>query len=97
MTQAMSRDADQLASFATAEKELCEQAGPLVAGIIRDIEGRHKIRIREIRITVNPSELNGSWGGVNCVIGQADVAIRLEQNEGRGATEGGLKTRQTAR
>ena len=83
----MSRESDQLAHFATAEKELCEQAGPVVAGIIRDIEGRHRIRIREIRITMAPSELNGSWGGVNCVIGQADVAARLEPSAGRSATE----------
>ena len=83
----MSRDADQLTNFATAERELCEQAGPLVARIIRDIEGRHKIRIREIRITLNPSELNGSWGGVNCVIGQADFATRLERTAGRSAAE----------
>lgn len=84
----MSRESDQLTNFATAEKELCEQAGPLVAGIIRDIEGRHGIRIREIRITMAAAELNGTWGGVNCVIGQADVAARLEQTAGRSATEG---------
>jgi hypothetical protein len=70
----MSHAADQLTSFANAERQLCEQAGPLVARIIQELENRYQLKIREIRISINPSEISRSWGGINCVITQADVA-----------------------
>jgi len=70
----MSLSADQLTNFANAEKQLCEQAGPLVARIIEDIENRFHIKIGEVRMTMNASEINRRWGGVNCVITRADVA-----------------------
>ena len=72
----MSSAAHQLACVANAEKHLCEQAGPLVARIIQEIENRYRIKVGEIRMTMNPSEINRSWGGVTCVITQADVAPR---------------------
>ena len=70
----MSHAADHLTTFANAEKYLYEQAGPLVARIIQEIEDRFHIKIGEIRMTMNPSEINRSFGGINCVITQADVA-----------------------
>ena len=70
----MSLAADHLTTFANAEKHLCEQAGPLVARIIQEIENRFHIKIGEVRMTINPSEINRSFGGINCVITQADVA-----------------------
>ncbi|SRR6266478_1168063 len=83
-TQVNLRDRDtssaayQLACVASAEKHLSEHAGPLVAGIIQEIQNRYHIKIGEVRITVNPSEINRSWGGVTCVITQADAAPRRE-------------------
>jgi hypothetical protein len=76
--EAMSSAADQLACVAIAEKRLCEQAGPVVARIIQELEIRLDLKIGEVRITVNPSELNKSWGGINCVITQADFAAQRE-------------------
>jgi hypothetical protein len=68
----MSSAAEQLACVANAEKHLCEQAGPLIARIIEEIENRLDIKIGEVRLTMNASEINTSWGGINCVITQAD-------------------------
>lgn len=70
----MSRAADQLACVANAERHLSEQAGPLVARIIAEIENRYPIKIGEVRMTMNPSEINRNWAGISCVITQADVA-----------------------
>lgn len=80
----MSLAADHLTTFANAEKHLCEQAGPLVARIIQEIENRFHIKIGEVRMTINPSEINRSFGGINCVITQADVAPGAN---GRGAAD----------
>jgi uncharacterized protein (UPF0210 family) len=74
--QDMSSAAEQLASVADAEKRLCEQVGPEVARIIEEIEERFGIKIGEVRITLNPSEIHSSWGGINCVITQADFGPR---------------------
>jgi hypothetical protein len=74
----MSHAADQLACVANAEKLLSEQAGPLVARIIEEIENRYHIKIGEVRMTMNPSEVNRSQGGISCVITKADAAPRRE-------------------
>jgi hypothetical protein len=68
----MSSTAEQLACVANAEKHLCEHAGPLIARIIEEIENRLDIKIGELRLTMNASGINTSWGGINCVITQAD-------------------------
>ncbi len=72
----MSSAADQLACVADAEKRLCERVGPEVARIIEEIEARLGIKIGEVRMTLNPTEINASWGGINCVITQADFGPR---------------------
>ena len=74
----MSSAADQLARVANAEKHLCEQAAPVFARLIQEIEKQLEIKIGEVRITMNPSEVNRSWGGINCVITQADFGPRCE-------------------
>jgi len=74
----MSIAADQVACFANAEKRLCEQAGPVAARIIQEIEKRLDITIGEVRIRMNPSEINRSWGGINCVITRAISAVRID-------------------
>jgi hypothetical protein len=72
----MSRAAEQLSCVAKAEKHLCDQAGPMFGRIIADIENRLDIKISEVRITMNLSEINRNWGGINCVITQADFGSR---------------------
>jgi uncharacterized protein (UPF0210 family) len=75
-SQNMSSAAEQLASVADAEKRLCEHIGPEVARTIEEIEAGLGIKIGEVRITLNPSEIHSSWGGINCVITQADFGPR---------------------
>ena len=69
----MSTTADQLSCVAKAEKYLSEHAGPLVARIIKEIDNLYSVNIAEIRMRVNPSEIEGGWGGINCVIAELNV------------------------
>ena len=77
----MSSDGDEFGRMASAEKQLCDQAGPLLAEIIRGVEERYGIRIAELRVTMQPSEPGDGWSGANCVI------VR----EGENSTDLGIK------
>lgn len=63
----MSTDSDQFGRMASAEKQLCDQAGPLLAEIIRGVEDRYGVKIAEVRVTLDANDGN-SWSGANCVI-----------------------------
>jgi hypothetical protein len=89
----MSSASEQLACVANAEKHLCEQVGPLVARIIEEIENRLDIKIGEVRLTMNTSDLNGSWGGINCVITQADFEPRQRDGLGAAVVADGVQER----
>ena len=70
----MSDLGDEFARYSKAERELCDEAGPLLAAIIRGIEARAGLCITEIRVTLGqPSSLNGSIGA-NCTIVRAQDA-----------------------
>jgi hypothetical protein len=64
----MSSDGEDFGRIASAEKQLCDQAGPLLAEIIRGVEERYGVRIAEVRVTMEPSERGNGWSGANCVI-----------------------------
>jgi hypothetical protein len=64
----MSSNGDEFGRIASAEKQLCDQAGPLLAEIVRGVEERYGIRIAELRVTMEPSEPGNGWSGANCVI-----------------------------
>jgi hypothetical protein len=64
----MSSDGDDFGRIASAEKQLCDQAGPLLAEIIQGVEERYGIRIAELRVTMEPSQSANGWSGANCVI-----------------------------
>jgi len=64
----MSSDGDEIGRIASAEKQLCDQAGPLLAEIIRGVEERYGISIAELRVTMEPSEPPNGWSRANCVI-----------------------------
>jgi hypothetical protein len=40
----------------------------LLADVIREVEQRNSIKIREIRVTIDPSTPETMWSGANCVI-----------------------------
>jgi hypothetical protein len=54
--------------YARAERELCDIVGPLLADVIKEVEQRNGIKIREIRVTIDPSTPETMWSGANCVI-----------------------------
>jgi hypothetical protein len=68
LEHAMSSDGDEFGRIASAEKQLCDQAGPLLAEIVRGVEERYGIRIAELRVTMGASEPGNGWSGANCVI-----------------------------
>jgi hypothetical protein len=64
----MSSNGDEFGRIASAEKQLRDQAGPLLAEIVRGVKERYGIRIAELRVTMQPSEAGNGWSGANCVI-----------------------------
>jgi hypothetical protein len=64
----MSNDGDEFGRIASAEKQLCDQAGPLLAEIVHGVEERYGIKIAELRVTMEPSQPGDGWSGANCVI-----------------------------
>ena len=64
----MSTVSENFAPYAHAEKELCDIVGPLLADVIKEVEQRNGIKIRELRVTVEPSMPDALWSGANCVI-----------------------------
>lgn len=64
----MSTANDNFAPYAQAEKELCDKAGPLLAEILKEVEQRNGIAIKEIRVTFEEPAPTNLWSGANCVI-----------------------------
>jgi hypothetical protein len=67
-TDPMSTVSENFVPYAHAERELCDIVGPLLADVIKEIEQRNGIKIRELRVTIEPPTPNALWTGANCVI-----------------------------
>jgi hypothetical protein len=59
---------ENFAPYAQAERELCDIVGPLLADVVKEIEQRNGIKIRELRVTIEPPAPDAMWTGANCVI-----------------------------
>jgi len=59
---------ENFAPYAHAERELCDIVGPLLADVVKEVEQRNGIKIRELRVTIEPVSPNAMWTGANCVI-----------------------------
>jgi hypothetical protein len=68
----MTSDGEQFSRIASAEKQLCEQAGPLLAEIIRGVEDRYGVKIAELRVTMDRPDPANGWSAANCVIVRED-------------------------
>ena len=56
--------------YVAAERQLCDEAGPLLGTIIRSVEARCNVRISELRVTVDwANSVDGSISA-NCTIVQ---------------------------
>jgi hypothetical protein len=70
----MSSSSQDFARYANAERHLCDEAAPLLATIIRDIESRVGIRIAEVRVTVDRVDSDSGSIVANCTIVRANDA-----------------------
>jgi len=61
-------DTETFTRYARAEKDLCQKAGTAMTKIIKEVEERHGIKIAEVRVTVDHSDLSNSWPVANCVV-----------------------------
>ena len=64
----MSTVSENFVPYAHAERELCDIVGPLLADVIKEVEQRNGIKIRELRVTIEAPAPNALWTGANCVI-----------------------------
>jgi hypothetical protein len=83
----MSNVGDEFARYSKAERELCDEAGPLLAAIIRAVGARAGLCITEIRVTIDrENSLNGSITA-NCTIVRAQGAADSVRSTTRAGDE----------
>ncbi len=56
--------------YVAAERQLCDEAGPLLGAIIRGVEDRCRVRISELRVTVDWANSTDGVISANCTIVQ---------------------------
>jgi hypothetical protein len=64
----MSTHGEAFLRYAGAEKELCEKAGAALTPIVTEIEDRYRIKIAELRVTMDPCRSANGWSAANCVV-----------------------------
>jgi hypothetical protein len=67
----MSTSSEEFASYAEAERRLCDEAGPVVAAIIRSVEASTGLQIAEVRVTFDRTTRTGELISANCTIARA--------------------------
>lgn len=67
----MSNLEEAIARYSGAERQLCDEAGPLLGAIIRGVEARRGVRISELRVTVDWADSVDGEIFANCTIVQA--------------------------
>jgi hypothetical protein len=70
----MSSSSEEFARYAKAERQLCDDAAPVLAAIIRAVEADAGLCIAEVRITVDRANRRDGSIGVNCAIIRAHLA-----------------------
>jgi len=63
----MSRESDEFARYAKAEKELCEKVGETIAQAIQEVEHKFGFGIAEVRVTMDKTGIAGR-SRANCVL-----------------------------
>jgi len=56
--------------YVAAERQMCDEAAPLLGAIIRGVEARCGVRISELRVTVDWANSAGGSINANCTIVQ---------------------------
>ena len=70
----MSNLDEEIARYSGAERQLCDEAGPLLGAIIREVKTRCGLRISELRVTVDWANKVDGEISANCTIVQAQEA-----------------------
>lgn len=70
----MSNMEEAIARYSGAERQLCDEAGPLLGAIIRGVEARCGVRISELRVTIDWANKVDGEISANCTIVQAEEA-----------------------
>jgi hypothetical protein len=78
----MSSSNEEFARYAKAERQFCDQAGPVLDEIIRSIEARAGLRIAELRITVDWANRDDGSIMANCTIVRAHAVERSDDRGG---------------
>ena len=88
----MSNLEQAIARYAGAERQLCDEAAPLLGAIIRDVEARCGLRISELRVTVDWANSVDGEIIANCTIVQAQEHDHLAQSTTMNATSDSPRT-----
>jgi|GEM_PF-1814976 hypothetical protein len=64
----MCLDGEIFLKYARAERELCDEAGAVLARIISEIQNRHGVSIAEVRVTMDWAHAVNGWPAANCVM-----------------------------
>ena len=72
----MSNLEEAIARYSSAERQLCDEAGPLLGAIIRGVEARCGLRISELRVTIDWANSMDGEISANCTIVQAQEPDR---------------------
>jgi hypothetical protein len=81
----MSKLEEAIARYSGAERQLCDEAGPLLGAIIRGVEARCGLRISELRVTVDWANSVDGEISANCTIVQAkepDCSVHSKTSNG---------------
>lgn len=84
----MSNMEEAIARYSGAERQLCDEAGPLLGAIIRSVEARCGVRISELRVTVDWANGADHEVSANCTIvhaQDADASAHPKTTNGEGA------------
>ncbi|MEO8738445.1 MAG: hypothetical protein ABI537_01930 [Casimicrobiaceae bacterium] len=76
---------EEFSRIADAERQLCEEAGPVIRDVIRAIMARTGLRITEVRVTLDLEQLTDHAHGANCTI--IDVDTNPTFNGGQNPTK----------
>jgi hypothetical protein len=84
----MSNLEEDIARYSSAERQLCDEAGPLLGAIIREVETRCGLRISELRVTIDWANTVDGEISANCTIVHAqepDLSVHSKTSDGAAA------------
>jgi hypothetical protein len=78
----MSNSNEEFERYAKAERQFCDEAGPVLDEVIRSVEARAGLHVTELRITVDWANRDDGSIMANCTIVRAHVVDRSDGDGG---------------